>query len=284
MAGKKIRIVTDSTCDVPQEIIDRLKIGVVPCFVNYGGNSYADDGVQLKRDEYYKAMPTIRPVPKTSAFPPGMVEPVLAEALQEADHVVIIAVSSKLSGIYNAFRLGAGSVAADKVTLVDSGQVAMGLGWQVIIAAETAEATGSVEAVTDAIQRVRAHQRLYAALDTLEYLKHSGRVSWAQAGIGSLLQIKPILDVREGEVKSHARVRTFKRAFDELITLAREQAPLDRLAIMHADNASGARELRDALKDIAPPDTITVNIAPAIGTHIGPGGLGFSSVSKAWKA
>jgi DegV family protein with EDD domain len=159
----------------------------------------------------------------------------------------------------------------------------MGLGWQVIIAAETAEATGDVEAVKDAVQRVRNNQRVYAALDTLEYLRHSGRVSWASAGIGALLQIKPILDVREGEVKSHSRVRTFKRAFEELVTLAREQAPLDRLAIMHADNAQGAQELKEALKEIAPADTITVNITPTIGTHIGPGGLGFASVSKSWR-
>jgi fatty acid-binding protein DegV len=109
-------------------------------------------------------------------------------------------------------------------------------------------------------------------------------VSWASAGIGALLQIKPILDVREGEVKSHSRVRTFKRAFDELVSLAHEQAPLDRLAIMHADNEKGAHELHEALKDIAPQMTITVNITPTIGTHIGPGGLGIATVNQAWRS
>lgn len=280
---QKIRVICDSTCDIPAEIIAKHHIRVVPCFVNYDGNSFADDGVQLKRDEYYRQLPHIRPVPKTSAFPPGMVEPVVEEALKEADHVVILSVPAKLSGVYNAFRLGTSNFPQDKITLIDSGQVAMGLGWQVIIAAETAETTGDVEAVKDAVQRVRGNQRLFAALDTLEYLRHSGRVSWASASLGSLLQIKPILDVREGEVKSHSRVRTFKRAFDELITLAREQAPLDRLAVMHADNAKGAQDLKDALKDIAPADTLTVNITPTIGTHIGPGGLGFASVSKSWR-
>jgi DegV family protein with EDD domain len=152
-----------------------------------------------------------------------------------------------------------------------------------LLGVETAEATGDLDKVVDAIQRVRAHQRLYAALDTLEYLMHSGRVGWASASIGALLQIKPILDVREGEVKSHARVRTFKRAFDELISLAHEQAPLDRLAVMHADNEKGAHELKQALSDIAPADTLTVNITPTIGTHIGPGGLGIATVSQAWR-
>jgi DegV family protein with EDD domain len=153
----------------------------------------------------------------------------------------------------------------------------------VLIAVEVAEQTGSVQAVLDAVERVRRNQRVFAALDTLEYLRHSGRVSWASAGIGSLLQIKPILDVQEGEVKSYARVRTFKRAFDELNTLARE-TPLDRLAIMHADNEADAHKLRDALKDISPDNTLIVNITPTIGTHIGPGGLGIATVSKAWKS
>ena len=283
MAFKKIRFVTDSTCDIPTDLVQMHKIGVVPCFVNYGGSSYADDGVHLIRDEYYKQLPTIRPVPKTSAFPPGMVEPVLEEALRESEHVVILCVPSKLSGVYNAFRLGASNFPQDKITLIDSGQVAMGLGWQVLLGVETAEATGDLDKVIDAIQRVRAHQRVYAALDTLEYLKHSGRVGWASASIGALLQIKPILDVREGEVKSHARVRTFKRAFDELISLAHEQAPLDRLAVMHADNEKGALELKQALSDIAPENTLIVNITPTIGTHIGPGGLGIATVSQAWR-
>lgn len=281
--SQKIRLICDSTCDIPADLLAKHHIRVVPCFVNYDGNSFADDGVQLKRDEYYRQLPHIRPVPKTSAFPPGMVEPVVEEALKEADHVVILSVPAKLSGVYNAFRLGSSNFPQEKITLIDSGQVAMGLGWQVIIAAEVAEATGDVAAIKDAVQRVRNNQRLFAALDTLEYLRHSGRVSWASAGIGALLQIKPILDVREGEVKSHSRVRTFKRAFEELVTLAHEQAPLDRLAIMHADNAQGAQELKEALKDIAPADTITVNITPTIGTHIGPGGLGFASVSKSWR-
>jgi DegV family protein with EDD domain len=284
MAGKRIRIVTDSTCDIPLDLIRKHQIGVVPCFVNYGGNSYADDGVQLIREDYYKQLPGIRPVPKTSAFPPGMVEPVVEAALQEAEHVIILCVPAKLSGVYNAFRLGTNKFAPEQITLVDTGQVAMGLGWQVVIAAETAEATGDVDKVLAAVQGVRQHQRVYAALDTLEYLMHSGRVSWASAGLGALLQIKPILDVREGEVKSHSRVRTFKRAFDELVNLAREQAPLDRLAVMHANNEKGALELKDALSDIAPPDTLIVNITPTIGTHIGPGGLGIATVNQAWRS
>jgi DegV family protein with EDD domain len=281
--AQKIRLICDSTCDIPAELLAKHHIRVVPCFVNYDGNSFADDGVQLKRDEYYRQLPNIRPVPKTSAFPPGLVEPVVEEALKEADHVVILSVPAKLSGVYNAFRLGSSNFPQDKITLIDSGQVTMGLGWQVIIAAETAEATGDVAAVKDAVQRVRNNQRVYAALDTLEYLRHSGRVSWASASLGSLVQIKPILDVREGEVKSHSRVRTFKRAFEELVTLAHEQAPLDRLAVMHADNAKGAQELKEGLKDIAPADMLIVNITPTIGTHIGPGGLGFASVSKSWR-
>ncbi|MCL4251493.1 MAG: DegV family protein [Anaerolineae bacterium] len=284
MAFKNIRIITDSTCDIPADLLEQHKIGVAPCFINYGGNSYADDGVQLTREQYYKDLRHIRPVPKTSAFPPGIAEQLLDEAFQEAEHVVILCVPAKLSGVYNAFRLGASNFPSEKVTLIDSGQVAMALGWQVLIAAETAEATGDVAQVLDAIKRVRANQRLYAALDTLEYLMHSGRVGWASASIGALLQIKPILDVQDGEVKQYARVRTFKRAFEALVDLAHQQAPLDRLGILHTDNEQGAQDLREALKDIVPENTLILNITPTIGTHIGPGGLGIATVSQSWKA
>ena len=283
MVFRKIRFVTDSTCDLPPEWIQKFQLGIVPAFVNYGGNSYADDGVELIREEYYNKLSGMRPFPTTSAPPPGLAEKVIKETFEEADHLFILTASAKLSGIYNAMRLGASSLPQDRVTLIDSHSTTMGLGWQVAIGAETAEKTGDVQQVQEAILRVRTAQRVYAALGTLEFLHRSGRVGWAAAGIGALLQIKPVIEVKDGEVDSIARVRTFGRAVGELVRLAQESAPLDRLAILYVGDMGIAQELYEQLQDIAPPDTIFTRVCPAIGTHIGPSGVGISPVQQSWR-
>lgn len=280
MTFKKIRFVTDSTCDIPAETIAKYKIGVVPCYINFNNNSYADDGKEISRDDYYAQLPSIRPAATTAAMPPGVAEEFIMAAAEEADHVIVITVSSKLSGVYNAMKLGAGKLSADKFTMVDSESLSMGMGWQIIYGAETAEKTGDVQQVLDVMEKVRQKSMLFAGLQTLEYLHRSGRVSWAAAGIGALLQIKPIVGVTRGEVKNITRVRTFSKAVDELVRVAHEYAPLERLAILYTNDESGAKELKERLKDIAPADTIVCSITPTIGTHIGPGGLGIVPVSK----
>lgn len=283
MTSKKIRFVTDSTCDIPSEWVEKYGFGIVPAFVNYGGESYADDNVQLIREDYYQQLASIHPFPTTSAPPPGLCEEIITKTFEDADHLFILTASAKLSGIYNAMRLGSNSLPQDRVTLIDSNSTTMGLGWQVVIGAEVAEQTGDVTQVRDAILRVQKAQRVYAALDTLEFLHRSGRVGWARAGIGALLQIKPVIEVRDGDVPILARVRTFGRAIDELVKLAHEIAPLDRLAVLYASDQDSAHQLFEKVKDIAPADTVFVRINPAIGTHIGPSGLGLSPVQQSWR-
>jgi DegV family protein with EDD domain len=283
MTSKKIRFVTDSTCDIPPEWVEKYRIGIVPAFVNYGGESYADDGVQLIREEYYQKLASIRPFPTTSAPPPGLAEETIKQTFEDADHLFILTTSAKLSGIYNAMRLGSSSLPQDRVTLIDSNSTTMGLGWQVVIGAEVAEKTGDVAQVHEAILRVQKAQRVYAALGTLEFLHRSGRVSWAAAGISALLQIKPVIEVADGEVHSIARVRTFGRAIEEMVKLTREVGSLDRLAVLYASDMDSAHQLFEQVKDFAPPDTVFVRINPAIGTHIGPSGLGLSPVQQSWR-
>lgn len=280
---KKIRFVTDSTSDIPQALVDQYQIGVVPAFVNFGGNSYADDGKELNRADYYNRLSTLRPFPTTAAMPPSVAEKVIREVFEDCDHLIVVTVSSKLSGVYNAMRLALNGMPQDRITLIDGLQTTMGLGWQVIMGAEEAERSGDVARVIDTIHRVRDAVRVYAALGTLEFLHRSGRVGWAAAGIGTLLQIKPILMVENGEVESMARVRTFSRAVEELITLTHRHAPLDRLAILYASDETGAQQLLERLQDIAPPDPLVVSINPAVGTHIGPSGLGVVPVPQSWR-
>lgn len=283
MTFKNIRFVTDSTCDLPAEWIKRFRIGVVPAFVNHSGESFADNGVELIREDYYNKLSTLRPFPTTSAPPPAIAEAVINDTFQDADHLFIVTTSAKFSGFYNVMRLGASSLPPERVTLVDSDSTTMGLGWQVAIGAEVAQATGDVQQVEAAMKRVREAQRVYAALGTMEFLHRSGRVGWAAAGIGALFQIKPVIEVKGGEVYSIARVRTFGRAVDELVRLAHEVAPIDKLAVLYTSDLEGAHKLRDRIQDIAPPDTIFVSVNPAVGTHIGPSGLGLSPVQQSWR-
>jgi DegV family protein with EDD domain len=263
--------------------VEKYHIGIVPAFVNYGGESYADDGVELIREDYYHKLSDIRPFPTTSAPSPGLAEQVIKQAFEDADHLFILTASAKLSGIYNAMRLGSSGLPQDRVTLIDSHSTTMGLGWQVVIGAEVAEKTGDPTQVHEAILRVQPAQRVFAALGTLEFLHRSGRVGWATAGIGTLLQIKPVIEVRDGEVHSIARVRTFARAIDELVKLTRAIVPLDRLAVLYAVEEDSAHTLYEQLNDIAPSDTVFVRINPGIGTHIGPSGLGLSPVQQSWR-
>ncbi|MBL8144901.1 MAG: DegV family protein [Anaerolineae bacterium] len=285
MSTERIHIIADSTSDIPPELLPNLPITVVPTFVNFAGNSFPDDNVQLDRQGFYQQLPALRPFPTTAAASPGMIEDAIKAVADRCDHIIFLAQSTKLGSCYTQMRLAASSLPPDRYTLVDSQQIAMGFGWQAIIGAETALETGSVEATLDAMARVRKAVRVYCALNTLEYLQRGGRVGWAQAGIGTLLQIKPILLVEDGEVKSHAKVRTFSRALEEIVRVAHEYAPLDRLAIIYTTDAEAANALRDRLQDILPAGgrTIVTRITPSIGVHAGPGALGIVPLSAAWK-
>lgn len=283
MTSCRIRFVTDSTCDIPAELIARHRIGVVPCFINIGDKSYVDNGLELSREEFYQRMPTFQPLATTAAPPPAVAERILKQAFEDADYLFVICVSSKLSAVYNAMRLGMSDLPPERVTLIDSGMTTMGLGWQVLIGAETAAATGDVEAVKSAIQRVREHGTLYAGLNTLDYLRASGRVSWAAASVGSLLQIKPIVSVRDGVVTSAARVRTFNRVIDQLVEFVAAQAPLDRLAVLHTMNEEGVQTLLQRLGGMVPDDVLISTATPVIGTHIGPGALAVAPLSMSWR-
>ncbi|MBC6934753.1 MAG: DegV family protein [Chloroflexi bacterium] len=280
--SKKIRFVTDSTCDIPEELVARYRIGVVPSFVNYGGQSYADDGRELNRETFYQQLPSIRPHPTTSAPSPGLAEQVIGQVAEDADHIVVLTAPAALSAIHNTLRLGVESLGLqDRATLLDSGMVSMGLGYQVLAGALAAEETGDLQRVLEAVKSARERVRVYAGLATMEYLRRSGRVNWAKASVGALLQIKPVIGVLNGEVPQVALVRTFARALDKLAELARAEAPLEQLTILYTHNLESAQAFRERLADIAPPDTRILGVTPVIGVHIGPDSLGVATLRSA---
>jgi len=283
MTFKKIRFIADSTCDIPPDVLKKWNIAIIPAFVNYGGGSYADDGIELDRVAYYDQLPTMTSQPSTAAPSPGLTESIITKVAAECDHVIMLTVPAKLSGIYNAFRLGASSLPPDSYTIIDSGTTTMAMGFQVLVGAEIADATGDVSETVKAIERAQQHIRLYAAPESMVYLRRSGRVGWAAAGAATLLQIKPIISLADGVVESTARVRTFGKAVEKMVELALEQAPFDRLALLHTNNPDGAQEMKQMMGNAVPAETYIINITPVLGTHVGPKALGVITLNKGWR-
>jgi DegV family protein with EDD domain len=276
-----IRVVTDSTADIPEEFVRELDIVVVPVHIIFGAQSY-DDGIDLSREEFYTRLASANPLPTTSSPSAGEFEATYRRLQASGvDAVVSIHVAQKLSVVHNAAHIGASAVPDLNVTLVDSDQVSMGLGWQVVDAARAAQAGKSVAEIVEAAQRARRQVRLYAALDTLEFVRRSGRVGWAAAAIGQLLKIKPLVEVRDGAVLSIDRVRTRAQSIERLKELVAQHGALRGLTMLHTHARDAALKLADEFRARYPAlnDPIyVVEATTAIGTHVGPNGLGVACV------
>ena len=287
MSGASIRILTDSTADVPPDIARRLRITVVPAYIQIGLQSYRDvpwdseAGPGLSRRAFYEQLPAM-PVFPTTAVPPAYEFAAAYRRLAEEEHadtVIAIVVSALLSGMYNVARLAVQDAPHHlRVHVVDSGQVTMGLGWIVIAAAEAAAKGKSVEEILVLVEGMRRRVRVYAMLDTLDYLRRSGRVGWVRAMAAQVLHIKPLLEVVDGEVRDVGRVRSRRRAIERLLALLRSLGPLERLALLHTYPVD-IEAFRERLGEFFPQEQIvTVPVTTIIGAHVGPGGLGLAAV------
>jgi DegV family protein with EDD domain len=271
-----VHIVTDSTSDVPVDLVRDLDITVVPAHVIFDEESY-DDGVTITRDEFYQRLKTADQLPTTSSPSAGE----FAEVYRRFDaEVVSIHLAAKLSSLYGTAHAGAQLVPGARVTFFDSGSVAMGLGWQVIAAARAARQGRSVKDILQLLESIRPRVRLYAALDTLEFLRRSGRVGWARAMLGQLLHIKPIIEARDGVVYQVERVRTRRNMIQRLKDLIADLGPLDALAVQHTRAYEDARAMADEFAQtgrVREP-IVVCEATTAIGTHVGPNGLGVIAV------
>ncbi len=277
-----IRIVTDSTSDIPSDIAAQYGITVVPAYVNIGGESYLD-GVELSRREFYERLPAYPSPPTTAAPAPGAFTEVFNKLASEgASQILSIHVASTLSSILNAARIGSEATEAVKVTLFDSQQLTMGLGLQAITAAEAVAAGKSMSEIINILAERVKRTYVIGLLDTLEYLRRSGRVSWAQFGIGTLLRIKPLLKVYMGNVEMVEMVRTSKRALSRFLELVTELGPLENVALLHTHASQEQLDVFRQQTQFLIPEGLTplaVELTPAIGAHLGPGGLGIACVT-----
>ncbi|MCK4978397.1 MAG: DegV family EDD domain-containing protein, partial [Anaerolineales bacterium] len=190
--------------------------------------------------------------------------------------IVSIHASSQLSGIFNAASLGAQAF-GDQVKVIDSENLSLGLGFQVLAAAQAA-ITQPLDGILSVVKDVRNRARLVAMLDTLEYVHRSGRVSWARAQIGALLRIKPFLEIKDGVVLSIGKARTRKNGIQRLRKMLLDLGPLEQLAILHSNAEADARELLTDMTPRVPTRPLLVYVTTVIGTHVGPNGLGFVAI------
>lgn len=275
-----IKIVTDSTCDLPPELIERYGILIIPMVITIGDRAYVD-GVDITREEYYARLPQLTTLPSTAASSVGAFEAVYRQCGNA--EIVSIHIASKLSGVMNVARIAA-EASRQRVTLIDSQQTSMALGWQVVVAAETAATGGALENVVAAVASIQKRVRLLALLDTLDYLRRGGRANALEAVFGDFLQIKLLIEVADGAVISLAKLRTHSRGIDKLAEYAEQAAPLERLAVIHVNNLEGARLMAQRLAHCLLPTAGPVIIADAtavVGTHAGPGAVGVATVSAA---
>jgi len=273
------RIVTDSTCDLPQEVADNLSITVVPLYINVGQESYLD-GIDMSRQEFYEKLPHFDHHPQTASPGPEMFRETYERLADEgAESILSIHISASLSGTLNTAQLAAEATKGAPVTVLDSGQLSIGTGFLVEAAAKAASAGRSLAEIIEMVREMGRRTHLFAALDTLEFLQRSGRMSWAVSKIGGLLRIKPLLTMHEGE-PGVQQVRTERRATQRLIDTLADLAPLEKLALVHTNAPEKLKELRERARHLFPEgqEPIEVNVTPVIGAHIGPGAAGFTCV------
>jgi DegV family protein with EDD domain len=274
-----IRIVTDSTCDLSPEVAARHEIVVLPAYINVGKESY-QDGVTLTREQFYSKLPDFPSHPTTAVPSAGMFAETYRELARSADvEILSIHIAGDLSGMLNAARLGSEMAPEATVTLYDSGQLSMGLGLLVLLASDAVRQGMDMPALVSYLDYHAERTHTYAALATLEYLRRSGRVSWAQFGMGTLLSVKLILHVYRGKIEFE-RVRTTRKAHQYLQQQLAARAPFSQLAILHTANRANAetfgQEIRRYLSLEEKP--MIAEVTPTIGVHVGPGGLGFAGI------
>ncbi len=277
----KIGIVTDSTADLPAYLIEQHDIQVVPAIVVMEGEEY-EDGIAISREEFYNRLPSLHTPPTTAAPSIGdFAAPYETLLTNGCDHILSIHAASQLTTIINAARQATQEF-PHKVTCIDSESLSLGLGFQVLAAAEESES--GLQSAMEAIESTKRRLQVIAALDTMEYLKRSGRVPGTVAALGGLLSIKPMIELKDGEVKAIGAVRTTKQADERVLNFLLGIGDMDRLAVLHTNAEPRAKqllaELMNRVRKSIPRDILFVNVTSVIGTHVGPNGLGFAAVRK----
>jgi len=270
-----VRIVADSTSDLPFEVARELGITVVPLYVHFGTDSYRN-GVDLNTDQFYDKLVHSQTLPTTSVPSPGTFAQAYDKLAEETDEILAITISHKLSATYESALQAVGQMKRKcRVEVVDSQWALMALGLIVIAAAKAANSGASLDEVVALTRRNIPRMDIRIAFDTLEYLRRGGRIGKAQAFFGSLLKVNPILTIKEGETYPAARERSRTKALDYLYNFATSFSHIDEMAVEHATTPDEAEELIERISAKFPKERIyRSKVSPVIGAHVGPRVMG----------
>ena len=273
---RRFAVVTDSTADLPNEWRDRYDIEVVPLKVLFGNETFRD-GVDMTNEEFFRKLAVATKLPTTSAPSPGEFAEVYSRLAKDHDGCISIHIGAQLSATAEAARVGAQSVEGFTVNVIDSETVTMPMAFLCRTAAECE----TVEQATAAVNERVSKCRVLALLDTLRYIEMGGRVSRAQAMIGTMLDLKPLLLVADREIKSVDRVRTRSRAIPRMLEFFRKDEPVEHVGVVHAQAPDEAEEIAAGLRKERPDFEISVGqIGCVLGTHTGPKALGLVYIKK----
>ncbi len=271
---QRVAIVTDSTADLPAQLVKSRGITVVPLTLNFEGRSLLD-GVEIRPSEFYRRLPNVTTHPTTSQPAAGRFAEAYGALLGDHDEIVSIHISEKLSGTYASAVQGAEMTDPKRVHVVDSQLVSMSLGL-ITLAATAIVAQGADAATVERrVTEMREHVQTYFSVATLEFLRRGGRIGRASAMLGSVLQVKPVLCIRDGLVTPLERVRTFDRALNRIVELTREVDRGQGLCVIvgHGDAEADAERVARELEPVA--ETLLIQpLGPVVGAHAGPGVVG----------
>jgi DegV family protein with EDD domain len=277
----KIAFVTDSTCFLPTDLLKKHNITMIPQVLIWGEQTF-QDGVDIQPSDFYSRLKTAKTMPSTSQISPATMQATFQPLVDQGFEVIGTFVSSRLSGTMQSAvqaRELMGSAGA-KVHIVDSLATSMSLGLIVLAAARAVEGGASLADAIAVAEKTKGSSGLFFAVDTLEFLHRGGRIGGAQRFIGSALNLKPILALKEGKVEGVERMRGKSKAHDRVLELIAEQVtgkPNIRIATLHANAAEEAKALLDrAAQQLNPVETIFAEVSPVVGTHTGPGTVGLA--------
>lgn len=267
-----VKIVTDSVADIPAEVVAELGISIIPVLLRFGEEIYRD-GIDITTDEFFKKLKSNKVMPTTSVPSLDIFARTFAGLAEETDEILVVMLSSRLSGLYNAAVQSVALVEGNsRIEVVDSGRAVMAQGLVVIKAARAARDGASLDEVLEIVRRDIPRAEICAAFDTLEYLQRGGRIGRAAALMGSMLKINPIIALKDGMVEPMGRARSRAKAIDYIYNFATNYKYIEDMAVEGGDCPEDVDNLVERLGNIFPKERIyRSRVTPVIGTHTGPG-------------
>jgi DegV family protein with EDD domain len=269
-----VKVVTDSTADLPAELARDLDITVVPVYVSIGGRSYRD-GVDISLDEIYRRMIEGETQITTSQPAPSDFADTFRRLLKESDEIISINLTSRLSGVYSSALQGRDLAGGKgRIEVMDSASISMGIGLSAIAAARLAAAGGSLPCIMEETRKTLSHIHIWGLLDTFKFILHSGRLGKAKALLGGLLSVKPMLTMKNGEIYPSGVVRTRSKGVDRLVENFKNFIDAEEAGIVHSTSPDEAKSLKGCLSVVLDGRRIHISrLGPALGVHGGPGTL-----------